>query len=578
MLAFFVLADALSGQEETRGILTQTINDQCIKAYGRSSTLCVLSKSKIVSKFEMAQAYLDSVVQNIVASDSTSFSYEEMVDEVSQMPDCKTESNRRSIALSEKEKLYLLISVLRPSESDDSFNGLIYCFSGIQFAEFGTRNFNSFIYYKIWLYEILEKNLDLDATPISEKKDVVYFNHAVNLTYSPYKNSRSEIELLTEIKFLTEKATADSLLGLTYIDLMGEVYKSRATMLTNQYKYSRSYPIFKAIEYLYQEAVNLNPEDNGAFFNLAALYYNEALKIDETALTNNEQNTSSFSIERVAVDYNLKARKYYSQLEQLEQNFPLPRIWIDYSVGEVETDDYQLYIHPLGKKIYASKIKTLDEYENEIIWETELDSSLIQLVKQFLVKARQLYYQRCPITSSEKVTYNVRIGLDSNLYIEGNCDWDGLDYNSLENSILNHQYIASGNSMADLKDSIAEIPKLLSGYWVISGLKNEITKNDTVVMERIDGLYGLNKNAIVWSFESDSIFKSMNNKIINLTYSESFHLYKYDKSGRMGAIELSIDAGWEYMESERKKFKNEGISFILDKIEEDKVILLFLDR
>jgi hypothetical protein len=578
MLTIFLLANTLSGQDETRGILTQTINDQCIKAYGRSSTLCVLSKSKIVSKFEMAQIYLDSIVQNIVASDSNSFSYEDMVDEVSQMPDCKTEGNRRSISLSEKEKLYLIISILRPSESDPSFNGLIYCFSGIQFAEFGTRNFNSFIYYKIWLYEILENNLNFDATPISEKKDVVYFNHAVNLTYSPYKNSRSEQDLLTEIKFLAEKATTDSLLGLSYLDLMGEVYKSRATMLTNQYKYSRSYAIFKAIENLYQEAVALNPEDNGAFFNLAALYYNEALKIDETDITNNEQNTSSFSIERVADDYNLKARQYYNQLEQLERNFPLPRIWIDYSVGEMDMDDYQLYIHPLGKKIYASKIKTLDEYENEIIWETELDSSLIQLVKKFMVKARQLYYQRCPKTSSEKIVYNVRIGLDSNLYIEGNCDWRGLDYNSLENNILNHQYMASGNSLANLKDSIAEIPKLLSGYWVVSGLKNEITKNDTVVMNRIDGLYGLNKNAIVWSFESDLTFKSMNNRIINLTNTNSYHLYKNDKSGKIGAIELSIDAGWENLESGRKKFINDGINFIFDKIEEDKIVLLFLSR
>jgi hypothetical protein len=203
----------------------------------------------------------------------------------------------------------------------------------------------------------------------------------------------------------------------------------------------------------------------------------------------------------------------------------------------MDMDDYQLYIHPLGKKIYASKIKTLDEYENEIIWETELDSSLIQLVKKFMVKARQLYYQRCPKTSSEKIVYNVRIGLDSNLYIEGNCDWGGLDYNSLENNILNHQYMASGNSLANLKDSIAEIPKLLSGYWVVSGLKNEITKNYTVVMNRIDGLYGLNKNAIVWSFESDLTFKSMNNRIINLTNTNSYHLYKNDKSGKIGAIE-----------------------------------------
>lgn len=576
----FFLTNLVFGQNQTREILTQTINDQCIQAYGRSSTLCVLSKSKIVSKFEMAQIYLDSIVRNIALSDSTQYSYAEMIDEVLQMPDCKTGERRRSTALSEKEKLYLLISVMRPSESEASFNGLIYCFSGIQMAEYGTRNFNSFTYFKIWLYEILEANISFDTAPISEKKAIVCYNHAVNLTYSPYKNSRSEQKLFSEIDYLAHLATADSLVGLSYIDLMGDVYKSRATMLTNQYKYSRSYPIFKAIENLYQQALELNPEDNGAFFNLAALYYNEAIKIEETAITNNDRNTSSFSIERVAKEYDSKAKSYYKQLEQLESQFPLPRIWIDYYIGESNSNDYQLYIHPKGEKMYASKIRTIDEYENEVIWETELDSSLIQLVKRFMVKARQLYYQRCPKTSADKTVYNVRVGLDSNLYIEGNCNWEGLDYNSLEATILNHQFMASDNSMANLNDSIAEIPKILSGYWVVYGLKNEISRNDTVKLERVDGLYGLNKNAIVWSFNADTTFKSMNNKIMDLTYSTSYHLYKNDKSVKIGAIELAIDAGWEYfdVDSGRKKFKNEGVSFIFEKIEKDKLILLFLDR
>jgi len=529
-------------------------------------------------KFEWAQIYLDSIVANIDMADSAIYAYDELIDEVMQMEDCKTGDKRRPTALSEKEKLYLLISIMRPSESEASFNGLIYCFSGIQFAEFGTRNFNAFTYFKIWLYEILESNLNFNTVPISEKKAVVCYNHAVNLTYSPYKNARSDEKLFSDIEYLANLATADSLLEITYVELMGNVYKSRATMLTNQYKYSRTYPIFQAIEKLYQQAVELNPDDNGAFFNLAALYYNEALKIDETAITNNERNTSSFSIERVATEYDKKARQYYDQLEQLEGHFPLPRIWIDYYVGEVGSNDYQLYIHPKGDRIFASKIRSLDEYENEVIWETELDSSLIQLVKRFLVKARQLYYQKCPKTSETNTVYNVRIGLDSNLYIEGDCYWDGLDYNTLETTILNHQFESSGNSLANLKDSIAEIPKIISGYWVVSGLKSEITRNDTVVMERVDGLYGLNKNSIVWLFDADSTFKSMNNKIINLTYSSSYHLYKNDKSIKIGAIELSIDAGWKQLDAGRKKFGNEGISFIFEKIENDKIVLLFLDR
>jgi len=132
--------------------------------------------------------------------------------------------------------------------------------------------------------------------------------------------------------------------------------------------------------------------------------------------------------------------------------------------------------------------------------------------------------------------------------------------------------------LADIKDSIAAIPKVLSGYWVVYGLNAELTKNDTIILERVDGLYGLNKNAIVWSFEADSIFKSMNNKIINLTYTNSYHLYKNDKSVKMGAIELSVDAGWEYLNSGRKKFKNDGINFIIEHIEKDKITLLFLDR
>jgi len=210
----FLLVKSMSGQDDTREILVQTINDQCIKAYGRSSTLCVLSRSKIISKFEMAQAFLDSIVQNIVLSDSTIYSYDDLIDEVMQMEDCKTGEKRRSTTLKEKEKLNLLISVMRPSESEASFNGLIYCFSGIQMSEFGTRNFSSFTYFKIWLYEILEANINFDTAPIIEKKAIVCYNHAVNLTYSPYKNSRSEEKLFSEIDYLANKATKDSLLEI----------------------------------------------------------------------------------------------------------------------------------------------------------------------------------------------------------------------------------------------------------------------------------------------------------------------------------------------------------------------------
>lgn len=168
-------------------------------------------------------------------------------------------------------------------------------------------------------------------------------------------------------------------------------------------------------------------------------------------------------------------------------------IEIRFSTGDERIQYYSMDLIKSGKKIKAIK-KSPNYYygtKTDSNWTTEIGKSDLKLLNEFLNKAKTRK-DTCSLNSSSLDYYRIKTNKQE-IKIVGNCEWNGIDYDSLEKKIFKHKFIELNKKREYVVDSIVSG---FYGIWDVTGWENGALKSKNLVLNRttenkpkIDGIY-----------------------------------------------------------------------------------------
>ena len=175
-------------------------------------------------------------------------------------------------------------------------------------------------------------------------------------------------------------------------------------------------------------------------------------------------------------------------------------IEIRFRTGDERIEFYSMDIFKSGEKIKAIKKSPFYYYGSgtDSTWTTEIGKSDLKLITEFINKAKSIK-DTCSFNSSSIDYYDIKTN-GKEIKIVGNCEWNGIDYDSLESKIFKHKFIELEKKREIVADSLV---KSFNGIWDVSGWENGVLKNRNLVLTRttekepkIDGIYR-------WTFEEE---------------------------------------------------------------------------
>ena len=175
-------------------------------------------------------------------------------------------------------------------------------------------------------------------------------------------------------------------------------------------------------------------------------------------------------------------------------------IEIRFRTGDERIEFYSMEIYKSGEKIKAIKKSPFYYYGSgtDSTWTTEIGKSDLKLITEFINKAKSIK-DTCSFNSSSIDYYDIIIK-GKTLKIVGNCEWNGIDYDSLETKIFKHKFVELEKKREIVADSLV---KSFNGFWDVSGWENGVLKNQDLVLTRttenepkIDGIYR-------WTFDKE---------------------------------------------------------------------------
>lgn len=251
-----------------------------------------------------------------------------------------------------------------------------------------------------------------------------------------------------------------------------------------------------------------------------------------------------------------------------EKKSKLKNMDILFQTGCEARIDYSISIMTENEQLIAKKIRPNYYYgtKTDSIWTVILDRNQLKIIEKFIQKAKE-FNGDCPIQSTSVDEYKIHIHNDTTYKIHGHCDWDSLDYFSLERQLFNEHFIDLEKKRISLKDSIN---KLLIGQWIVNGLHKRLKKNDSITLWKTDNL---KKDAIIWSFDDSLKFRSLENNIFSLKLSNS-----YDLLVNNGYIDLKISSGSLIDKKGNMIIENYGAHFSILEMKSKKIILKYWCR
>jgi len=260
----------------------------------------------------------------------------------------------------------------------------------------------------------------------------------------------------------------------------------------------------------------------------------------------------------------------FQKTDRVPEKHSLPDINIQFETGCEYRLKYSIAILNKNNKLIAKKIKPNYYYGNftDSIWTIELDSNKINLIKKFINKAKE-FNGECPIITSSIDYYEITIHKDTVYKIGGNCNWEGLDFFSIEKKLFQNHFELLNKKRVSLKDSLN---KILSGQWIVTGLNKELGKRDTIILWRTDELDENENGAVFWKFFDGNKFNCNDSLVFNLAYSKNYS-FVVD----YGYVGLAIQAGTK-IEQNGKETYTKGAFFEMDIINTDKIILKYFGR
>lgn len=175
-------------------------------------------------------------------------------------------------------------------------------------------------------------------------------------------------------------------------------------------------------------------------------------------------------------------------------------IEIRFRTGDERIEFYSMDIFKSGKKIKAIKKSPFYYYGSgtDSTWTTDIGKSDLKLITEFIEKAKTIK-DTCSFNSSSIDYYDIKTN-GKEFKIVGNCEWNGIDYDSLEYKIFKHKFIELEKKREIVADSLV---RSFNGIWDVSGWENGVLKNRNLVLTRttekeqkIDGIYR-------WTFEKE---------------------------------------------------------------------------
>lgn len=251
--------------------------------------------------------------------------------------------------------------------------------------------------------------------------------------------------------------------------------------------------------------------------------------------------------------------------EESESLILFPSINITLITGDEAREEYQMEIYSEGNTVFGKKIEPNYYYgaKTDSIWLVELDSAMMKTIREFIETSKR-FIGDCPIQSTSIDIYYITIEHDTSHRIYGNCDWNGLDYFSLEQKLFEKKFSELNRYRSNLKDSMVNA---LKGEWVVNGLKKEMKQNELLQLQRTDEFDEQEVGTVIWSFGDSLSFNSSNNKKIDLTYSKSYGL-----NVKNGSLDLIISPGFAIQPNEGYNY---GVYLTIEKIETEKITLQY---
>ena len=253
-------------------------------------------------------------------------------------------------------------------------------------------------------------------------------------------------------------------------------------------------------------------------------------------------------------------------IEKNKKEYLLPNIDIQFETGCETRENYSISIYTESGQLIAKKIEPDYYYgtKTDSVWTVNLDSTKISVIKNFILIAK-IFNGECPIESSSIDKYNITINNDTTYKIYGHCDWNGLDYFSIEKLLFKEHINNLNYARNNLKDSVI---KELKGQWIITGLNRELKRDDIVTMWRTDELDDLGIGTTIWNFSDSLRFESLGNEVFDLIYSNDYQLLV-----EYGEVNLRINSGALIDTEGNMTIKNYGANFNIIEIESEKIVL-----
>jgi len=260
----------------------------------------------------------------------------------------------------------------------------------------------------------------------------------------------------------------------------------------------------------------------------------------------------------------------FQKTDRLSEKNSIPDIDIQFETGCEERSNYLISILNVNNKLIAKKIRPnyYYGYITDSIWTIELDSIKINLIKKFIQKAKE-FNGECPIITSSVDNYEIIIHNDTVYKIEGHCNWEGLDFYSIEKILFQNHFDSLNKKRVSLKDSLNRI---LSGQWIVTGLNKELKQSDTIILLRTDEHDKYEIGSVFWEFSDGNNFNSKDSLVFDLAYSNNYgFVVDY------GYVGLGIHAGTK-IEQNGDVTSTRGAFFEIDSINIDKIILKYFGR
>jgi hypothetical protein len=245
----------------------------------------------------------------------------------------------------------------------------------------------------------------------------------------------------------------------------------------------------------------------------------------------------------------------------------LPNIDIHFQTGCEVREDFSISILTENGNLIARKIKPNYYYgvKTDSIWTVHLDSNGIAVIDMFIHKAEELNGE-CPIKNTSVDDYKIKIHNDTTFKIYGHCDWDSLDYFSIEKELFKSHFDDLEQKRETLKDSISSA---LNGKWIVTGLDN-LKQNDTVTFWRTNELDDIEEGTVIWMFSDSLKFTSFDNKLFDLTYSKDYELIL-----KNGYNHLRIGSGAVIDNKGNMTIENYGANFEIINIDNEIIKLKY---